>query len=252
MFLKKIFYKFLEYSITVGFLKESERTNYVFEWWKTMSVPPKFVFECLENQCPDRKCCNRSPVMIYFEDLRRWITDQTINIVYQNIELTVDPTMRYPMLVLKKYPDETLCAMFNKETNNCNIYYSKPISCSAFPLGYNGNNYFVIEKECSGLGKGEMTKESLKEMRNRAKLEFECRTRTTASLPLLQMLIMQFFEKQSREAMASLSDEDRKKLEEILAKRESAAEEPEQSAKLEESEEPKEASESKESKEANE
>ncbi len=219
-----------------------------------MSAPPKFVFECLENQCPDRKCCKRSPVMIYFEDIRRWITDQTINVVFPSIELTVDPTMRYPMLVLKKYPDETLCAMFNKETNSCNIYYSKPISCSAFPLGYNGNNYFVINKECSGLGKGDMTKESLKEMRNRAKLEFECRTRTTASLPLLQMLIMQFFEKQSREAMASLSDEDRKKLEEILAKREAATEasEPDQSTKAEESGEPEKASETENSKETNE
>ena len=154
-----------------------------------MSSAPKFIFECLEDKCPDRKCCNRSPVMIYFEDIRRWITDQTINVVFPNLEFSMQ-SMAYPMIVLKKYPDETLCALFNKETKNCNIYFSKPISCSAYPLGFNGNSFFIISKECEGLGKGQMTKESLKEMRNRAKLEFECRTRTNASLPLLQMLIL--------------------------------------------------------------
>ncbi|MHA1129422.1 MAG: YkgJ family cysteine cluster protein [Candidatus Helarchaeota archaeon] len=209
-----------------------------------MSSPPKFVFECLEDKCPDRKCCNRSPVMIYFEDVKRWTTDQTINVVYSNLELTVDPTMRYPMMILRKYPNETLCSMFNKETKNCNIYYSKPISCSAYPLGFNGNNFYLVDKECPGIGKGEMTKELLKEMRNRAKLEFECRTRTTSTLPLIQMLVMQFFQKQSEQAMASLSEEDKKKLEEILAKREAPAETKEEktSPKQEEVSESKESS----------
>ncbi|MHA1263978.1 MAG: YkgJ family cysteine cluster protein [Candidatus Helarchaeota archaeon] len=187
-----------------------------------MSSAPKFVFECLETSCPDRKCCNRSPVMVYFEDLRRWITDQTINVVFPNLELTMDKN--YPVITLKKYPNETLCAMFNKETKNCNIYYSKPISCSTFPLGFNGNAFYVMNKECPGLGKGKMTKESLKEMRNQAKLDFECRTRTTAVLPIIQGLVLQPFIKQSQEAMQKLSEEDRKKIEEIFQKEEAKAE----------------------------
>ncbi|NVM52459.1 MAG: YkgJ family cysteine cluster protein [Candidatus Helarchaeota archaeon] len=181
-----------------------------------MSSAPKFVFECLAGNCPDRKCCNRSPVMVYFEDLRRWITDQSINIVYPNLEFTMEGG--FPIIALKKYPNETLCALFNKETNNCNIYYSKPISCSTFPLGFNGNSFFIMNKECPGLEKGTMTKESLKEMRAQAKLDFSCRTRTSSSLPMLQMLFLQFFQKQSQEAMGSLNEEDRKKIEEILSK----------------------------------
>lgn len=189
-----------------------------------MSSTPKFVFECLEGNCPDRKCCNRSPVMVYFEDIKRWLTDQTINIVFQNLEFTVSGVM--PLIMLKKYPDETLCAMFNKETNNCNIYYSKPISCATYPLGFNGTNFYIMDKECGGLGQGKMTKEALKEMRKQAKLDYECRTRTSSSLPFLQMLFLQFFQKQSQAAMENLSEEERKKIvEELLKKEEQPTEE---------------------------
>ncbi len=189
-----------------------------------MSAPPKFVFECLEETCPNRKCCNRAPVMIYFEDIKRWATDQALNIVFANLEFTSEKGYS---IILKKYPNETLCAMFNKETKKCNIYYSKPISCSAYPLGFNGNAFFVVDKECQGLLKGDMTKDTLKEMRDRAKLEFECRTLTLTSLPILQILFMQYFHKQSEEAMKSLSEEDKKKLEEILGERGRSAEEAE-------------------------
>ena len=181
-----------------------------------MSAPPKFIFECLEENCPNCKCCNREPVMICFEDIKRWTMDQTLNVVFANLEYSLDAG--YPMIILKKAPNETLCAMFNKETNRCNIYYSKPISCSAYPLGFNGNAFFVIEKDCPGLGQGSMTKEALKEMRDRAKLDFDCRTQTSATLPLLNLLFMQFMQKQSQEALGSLSEEDKKKLEEILSK----------------------------------
>ncbi|HUY00640.1 MAG TPA: YkgJ family cysteine cluster protein [Candidatus Deferrimicrobium sp.] len=184
-----------------------------------MSATPKFVFECLEGECPDRKCCNRSPVLIYFEDLKRWTLDHTMNIVFSNLEFTIQEDTPYPIIILKKYPNETLCTMFNKETKTCNIYYSKPISCAAYPLGFNGNAFYIVNKECSGLGKGSMTKEALKEMRDRAQLEHECKTKTIASLPLLQMLFLQFFQKQSQQAMESLSEEDRKRIEEILEKK---------------------------------
>jgi Fe-S-cluster containining protein len=160
--------------------------------------------------------------MVYFEDIRRWITDQTINVVFPNIEFSMASGL--PMIILRKNPGETLCTMFNKETKNCNIYFSKPISCSTYPLGYNGNSYYVMSKECEGLGKGQMTKEALKEMRNQALLDFNCRTRTTSTLPMLQMIIMQFFQKQSEEAMKSLSEEEKKQLEEILRKKETPPE----------------------------
>ncbi|MFX1295760.1 MAG: YkgJ family cysteine cluster protein [Promethearchaeota archaeon] len=189
-----------------------------------MSSTPKFIFECLSESCPDRKCCNRSSVMIFFEDIKRWVSDQSMNIVYPNLEYILEGG--FPMIVLKKYPNETLCAMFNKETNNCNIYYSKPISCVTFPLGFNGNAFFVMDKECPGLGKGKMTKEALIEMRKQAKLYYECRTRTSSSLTLVNELFLRFFEKQQRELMDKLSDEDKKKIaEKFLQKEEKPPEE---------------------------
>jgi Fe-S-cluster containining protein len=161
--------------------------------------------------------------MVYFEDIKRWSMDQTLNVAFANLEYSLEAG--YPMIILKKYSNEQLCAMFNKETNRCNIYYSKPISCSAYPLGFNGNAFFIIDKECQGLDQGSMTKEALKEMRDRAKLDFECRTQTSATLPLLNLLFMQFMQKQSQEALGSLSEEDKKKLEEILSKERAPKEE---------------------------
>ena len=208
-----------------------------------MSAPPKFVFECSEEKCPNHKCCNRSPVMVYFEDIKRWAMDQTLNIVFSQLEYSMDAG--YPMIILKKQSG-TLCAMFNKETQKCNIYYSKPISCSSYPLGFNGNAFFVIDKECEGIGKGSMTKDALKEMRDRAKLDFESRTQTSATLPLLNILFMGFMQKQSQEAMGSLSEEDRKKIEEILTKeREAKPKEKETASEEKESSEKKEVSEAK-------
>ena len=83
-----------------------------------------------------------------------------------------------------------------------------------------------MDKECGGLGQGKMTKEALKEMRKQAKLVYECRTRTSSSLPFLQMLFLQFFQKQSQAAMDNLSEEERKKIvEELLKKEEQPTEE---------------------------
>jgi len=210
-----------------------------------MSAAPKFVFECSEEKCPNHKCCNRSPVMVYFEDIKRWAMDQTLNLVFSQLEYSMD--VGYPMIILKKYPNETLCAMFNKETQKCNIYYSKPISCSSYPLGFNGNAFFIINKECEGIGKGSMTKEALKEMRDRAKLDYESRTQTSTTLPLLNLLFMQFMQKQSQEAMGSLSEEDRRKIEEILSKeKEAKSKEKETASEEKEPSEEKESSEKKE------
>lgn len=185
-----------------------------------MSSAPKFVFECLGEGCPDRKCCSRDSVMVYYEDLRRWLTDQTMNIVFPNLEYTIQGG--FPVIILKKYENEKLCAMFNKETNNCNIYYSKPISCSTYPLGFNGNAFFVMNKECAGLGKGTMTPESLKEMRKQAKLDYECRTRTTSTLPLVNELYMRFFMKAQEQFMEEMSEEDKQKLVEQFLKEKGA------------------------------
>ena len=108
----------------------------------------------------------------------------------------------------------------------------------AFPLGYEQSTkrFFILDKSCEGLGKGTMTNEYLKEMRENSKLDYECRIRTASTLPLLQMIFLQFFNQQTQEVMSSLSPEDREQLEKILEK---SREEPESETSKDESTEEK-------------
>ena len=183
-----------------------------------VSKTPKFIFTC--QDC--RKCCSREKIQIYYSDLQRWVADGgTITRVWNNMEVQVKENRIE--LNFKKKEDGT-CMNLNNDTNECEIDYSKPISCSAYPLGYDGNAYFLqrgAKQACEGLGKGEMTPESLKEMRLRARKDFECRMRTNTTLPYLQMLIVQMMQRQTEEMMKQMSDEDRKKLEELMKKQDS-------------------------------
>jgi hypothetical protein len=54
--------------------------------------------------------------------------------------------------------------------------------------------------------------------RDLAEKEFRERTETTAALPAIYSVMMNQIMRQSAEAMQNLSDEDRKKMDEILAK----------------------------------
>ena len=63
-----------------------------------------------------------------------------------------------------------------------------------------------------------MTKEALQEARNLAEQEFNERKETTVALPAIYSVLMNQMLKQSAEAMQNLSEEDRKKMDEILAK----------------------------------
>ena len=63
-----------------------------------------------------------------------------------------------------------------------------------------------------------MSKEALQEARELAEQEFKERTETTAALPAIYSVMMNQILRQSAEAMHNLSDEDRKKMDEILSK----------------------------------
>lgn len=180
---------------------------------------PKFVFECQE--C--RKCCNlkkRKRFQIYYKDIDRWIKDQTLNRVFPFLEITDQDNA----LVISIRPKEDgTCPLLVE--NQCIIDYSKPINCSTIPLEYNGSNFIVSFKKCEGLGKGSMTKEGLKEIRARAQMDYKSRVETLATLPILQFLFLQFFQKQSEEAMKKLSPEDRDRIQKILSEEEKKKEE---------------------------
>ncbi|MBD3230023.1 MAG: hypothetical protein GF329_17705, partial [Candidatus Lokiarchaeota archaeon] len=190
---------------------------------KTKTKPKKFVFNC--TNCG--QCCSRD-FPIYYEDLKRWNMDQTLQRVYPHLQIKVNPPAGF-QITFKKVKGEDgkeVCPFYNANSNErCDIFFSKPINCLAFPLGFDKSTkrYYLVDKSCDGLGKGEMTKESLREMRKNARLDYNCRIRTLNTLPLLQMIFLQFFNQQSQQVMDSLSEEDRKELERILEKKESAA-----------------------------
>lgn len=124
-------------------------------------------------------------------------------------------TKRIP---LKDDDERTACIFYEEEANGCAIRFSRPISCRAYPLAFDGEKYFLSDKDCPGVGKGEPTREALMEARGIAEQEFKERIETLTALPALYTVIMTPIIQQSTEAMRSLSEEDRKKMDEILSK----------------------------------
>jgi len=119
---------------------------------------------------------------------------------------------------LKENPEKAACIFYNEETKSCGITYSKPISCRTYPLEYDGSKFYVSDKNCPGVGKGEITKESLTDAKNLAQQEYNERMFTRHVLPGFYSIIMNTIAIQNQMAMRNLSDEDRAKLEELMSK----------------------------------
>lgn len=129
--------------------------------------------------------------------------------------------------------DEIRCPLFNLEKRECLVYEYRPLSCRTYPLEYDGEGFNVVDEDnCEGIGQGPMTKEELKEMRDNAKLTLDQMGTMKISIPVLFNVIRQdpllkqqmqteiFMEmmQQQQKAMESMDPEDRKKLDEILAR----------------------------------
>ncbi len=190
----------------------------------------KYSFKCLEQKCTTRECHIRPNVNVTLGDLSRWTAQGYIGHIV--VGLTIVPpesesdlmtleTLRKP---LKDESETTACIFFDEEANGCTIRYSRPISCRTFPLEYDGSKFYLSNKNCPGVGEGEVSKEALKEARDLAEQEFRERMDTIAALPAVYSLVMAPMVRQSAEAMERLSEEDREKMDEILAK---SREEPE-------------------------
>ncbi|TFF95570.1 YkgJ family cysteine cluster protein [Candidatus Thorarchaeota archaeon] len=190
-----------------------------------MSEKKKYSFKCAKQNCPDRVCCTRPHVNVTYGDLSRWTTQNYLNHILQGIALNLEEadkggitlgTLRKP---LSKDPEQTACIFFDEEANACRIRFSRPISCRTFPLEHDGEKFYVTNKNCAGIGKGEVTREALKEAKELAEKEYNERIETNTSLPAVYSVIMGQMLRKSAEAMQSMSEEDRQKLEEIMSKR---------------------------------
>lgn len=174
----------------------------------------KYVFECQKcGQC----CEKKESVILSFADLERWSEDVTLPSLYPF--LTMDLKDDYVEVCLKKPEEENNpvgCPLYDAENKLCNIYYSMPLYCKSFPLGYDGESYFIKDKMCPGIGKGKMTDEKLKNARGSAKDDFEARVSTALLLPVVHGLVVKFLLEQTKKQMEKLTDTEKEKLKEIF------------------------------------
>jgi Fe-S-cluster containining protein len=184
----------------------------------------KYTFKCLEQKCDTKACHIRPQVLVTIGDLARWMTQGYIMNILPGITMHMPvseedtfyfETLRKP---LESDSETTACIFYNEQANACEIRYGRPISCQTFPLAFNGEKYVLSSKDCPGVGKGEVSKEALREARDIAEKEFNEHNETTAALPALYSVILNQMIRQSAESMKDLSEEDRKKMDEILAK----------------------------------
>ncbi|MFX1519528.1 MAG: YkgJ family cysteine cluster protein [Promethearchaeota archaeon] len=164
-----------------------------------LSEIPKFIFEC---QKTGRCCYSRDPIQIFDIDLARWWTDGTFGTVFPYLKLNMSTSLAPNAIKIEKTviqehekrSDEerfdSVCPLLNRETKECTIYSTRPITCKAFPLAYNGENFVLRDLECPGIDKGTMSTEGLKQIRTAAKREYSSNGRTVTLLPAIHSLLM--------------------------------------------------------------
>ena len=189
-----------------------------------MSEKSKYTFKCLEQKC-DTKACHIRPVIdVTLGDVSRWTAQGYLMKILPGVTLKMPESeeglfsLEMTRKQLASDGNTTACIFYNEEANGCEIRYSRPLSCRSFPLEYNGEKYYLSNKNCPGVGQGEVSKEALGEARNLAESLFKERGETLTTLPAIYSLIMTQMLKQSAEAMKNLSDDDRKRMDEIFSK----------------------------------
>jgi Fe-S-cluster containining protein len=179
----------------------------------------RYVFQC--QKCGI--CCESTDsVVVSLADLKRWSNDLTLPSLFPYLIMEIKND-NYIQISLKK-PDspegipQNGCPLYDENNKICNIHFSMPLYCSSYPLGFDGKSYFLKDKDCQGLGKGQMTQEELGSARNFAKEDFESRVGTSLLLPIIHGLTMAFILNQSKKRIDELTTEQKDKLNEILGK----------------------------------
>ena len=179
----------------------------------------KYVFEC--QRC-GRCCEKKTSVVVNIADLKKWSSDVTMPSLFPYLAIE-NINDEYTQISLKKPASdegktEPGCPVYDAENKLCNIYYSMPLYCKSFPLGYDNERYFLKDSTCPGVGKGSMDAETLKDARNTAKEDFEARVSTTLLLPVLHTLVFRFILGESKKQIDTLSEEQKEKLKGIFGK----------------------------------
>jgi Fe-S-cluster containining protein len=184
---------------------------------KKEKSPGKYVFEC--QKCGE--CCEKKDsVIVSMADLQRWSEDVTLPSLFQYLTLEVKDGDYVQISLMNAESEEgeseSGCVMYDKENKICNIYFSMPLYCKSFPLGYDGDKYFLKDASCPGIGKGVMSEKSLGEARKIAKDDFEARVSTALLLPVIHGLTFKFIMEQSKKHIENLTENQKEKLRGVL------------------------------------
>lgn len=190
----------------------------------SLSEKSKYSFKCLESKCDTKACHIRPRIGVTIGDFARWMNQGYIMNILPGIMIHMPEsekdsfyfeTARKP---LESDSESTACIFYNEQANACEIRYGRPISCQTYPLEFNGEKYILSSKDCPGVGQGDVSKDVLQDARKLAEQEYIERMETSAALPAVYSVMMSQMIKQSAEAMQNLSEEDRKKMDEIITK----------------------------------
>ena len=187
--------------------------------------PPKkkYIFNCTKcGQC----CEKRDHVPVSFDDIRKWTLSGVINSVFPYLKMQTFPAqvqgeVREVISMVITPSEQGGCPLFDQENKLCNIYHSMPLECLAFPLGFNGNQYFIKDKSVPGIGNGTMTKDQLIKDRDNARKDFEARVETQTLLPFTYTLFMQNLIEQQQKIREEMPEDKRKQLDDLLKAEES-------------------------------
>ncbi|MFW9909508.1 MAG: YkgJ family cysteine cluster protein [Candidatus Thorarchaeota archaeon] len=184
----------------------------------------KYSFKCLEKECASQSCHYRPQVRVTFGDISRWTSQNLLSTAIGGIGVMNDKAAPN-LITLAMYPikskersENTVCIMFNEKEKTCKINQAKPISCRTYPLEYDGEKYYLSDKTCDGIGKGEITKDALKDAKELAEQDYNERMYARYLLPALYNVIMNTIALQQEVLLQGLSKEDREQLEMLLAK----------------------------------
>nr|MDO8115707.1 YkgJ family cysteine cluster protein [Candidatus Sigynarchaeota archaeon] len=118
------------------------------------SQKQKFRFQC--TQCG--ACCDaRDPVPLALQDLDRWASKKIIQNMLPYMKVIVSENdiagLFMDIIDVEKKDGATeadasahvkgKCPMYNKDSKRCLIWQDRPLYCRAFPLGYDGNSFFI-------------------------------------------------------------------------------------------------------------